>query len=99
MINNLNILLKRHFNSIDISNITLKYHFISVFTRNITWKIRYDIIYIFNNLCKHLVYILLYKNILQSDRKGIRRPVAKFIGNKAGWETPVAKCDSHKTGF
>ena len=43
--------------------------------------------------------MLLYKNILQSDRKCIRRPVAKCIGNKAGWETPVAKCDSYKTGF
>ena len=29
--------------------------------------------------------MLLYKNILQSDRKGLRRPVAKCIGNKAGW--------------
>ena len=29
--------------------------------------------------------MLLYKNILQSDRKGLRRPVAKFIGNKTGW--------------
>ena len=85
MINNLTILLKRHFNSIDISNITLKYNFISVFTRNITWKIQSDIIYIFNNLCKYLVYMLLYKNILQSDRKGIRRP--------------IAKCDRYKTGF
>jgi len=77
MINNLTILLKIHFNSIDIFNITLKYYFISVFTRNITWKIQSDIIYIFNNLCKHLVYILLYKNILQSDKKGLRRPSRK----------------------
>ena len=85
MINNLTILLKRHFNSIDISNITLKYHFISVFTINITWKTQSDIIYIFNNLCKHLVYMLLYKNILQSDRKCLRRPVAKCIGNKTSF--------------
>ena len=77
MINNLTILLKRHFNSIDISNITLKYHFISVFTINIIWKIQSDIIYIFNNLCKNIVYMLLYKNIFQSDRKGLRRPSRK----------------------
>ena len=43
--------------------------------------------------------MLLYKNILQSDRKCLRQPVAKCIGNKTGWETPVAKCDSYKTGF
>ena len=85
MINNLTILLKIHFNSIDISNITLKYHFIPVFTINITWKIQSDIIYIFNNLCKHLVYMLLYKNIFQSDKKGLRRPVAKCIGNKTSF--------------
>ena len=43
--------------------------------------------------------MLLYKNIFQSDRKGLLRPVAKCIGNKIGWETPVAKCDSYKTVF
>ena len=91
--------MKRYSNSIDISNITLKYHFISVFTINITWKIQSDIIYIFNNLCKYLVYMLLSKNIFQSDRKCLRRPVAKCIGNKIGWETPVAKCDSYKNYF
>ena len=85
MINNLTILLKRHFNSIDISNITLKYHFISAFTRNITWKIQSDIIYIFNNLCKYIVYMLLYKNIFQSDRKGLRRPIAKYDRYKTGF--------------
>ena len=99
MINNLTILLKRHFNSIDIYNITLKYHFISVFTRNITWKIQSDIIYIFNNLCKYIVYMLLYKNIFQSDRKCLRRPVAKCIGNKTGFVLLVAKYDSYKNYF
>ena len=29
--------------------------------------------------------MLLYKNILQSDKKGLRLPVAKFIGYKTGF--------------